>query len=126
AMIFLEEIAAANRNTKLQVFASDASEEAVALARQGTYPEAIQADVPAARLARFFTKEDDGYRVSRALRESVVCTTQDLLADPPFSRIDLISCRNMLIYLRPEAQEKVISLFHFALREDGILFLGAA
>ena len=126
AMIFLEEIAEAKRDTKLQVFASDASEEAVAFARQGTYPESIQADVPPARLARFFAKEDDGYRISRALREAVVCTTQDLLSDPPFSRIDFISCRNMLIYLRPEAQEKVISLFHFALRKDGILFLGAA
>ncbi len=76
------------------------------------------------RLARFFSKEGKGYRVVRDLRETVVFTVQDLLADPPFSRLDLISCRNLLIYLRPSAQEQILSLFHFALRAGGILFLG--
>ena len=79
-----------------------------------------------ARLARFFSKEDHGYRVSPELRAAVVFTVQDVLADPPFSRLDLVSCRNLLIYLRPEAQAKVISLFHFALREGGILLLGSS
>ena len=83
-------------------------------------------DVSPARLERFFVKEDHGYRVTRELREAVVFTTQDLLADAPFSRLDFVSCRNVLIYLRPEVQEKVLSLFHFALREDGILVLGAS
>ncbi len=126
AMLFLEEIAASKRNIKLQVFASDVDGEAVALAREGLYPASIAADVAPARLAQFFAKEDDGYRVSPVLREAVVFTVQDLLADPPFSRIDFVSCRNLLIYLRPEAQEKVLLLFHFALCDRGILFLGSA
>src|SRR5580692_9095160 len=126
AMLFLEEIAAAKRNIKLQVFASDVDEEAVALAREGRYSESIAADVSPARLARFFTQEDHSYRVMPELRGTVVFTTQDVLADPPFSRLDLISCRNLLIYLRPEAQEKVLLLFHFALREGGVLMLGGS
>ena len=126
AMLFLEEIAAAKRNIKLQVFASDIDEDAVALAREGRYPEAIAADVSPERLARFFTQEEHSYRVVPELREVVVFTVQDVLADPPFSRLDLISCRNLLIYLRPEAQEKVLLLFHFALREGGVLMLGSS
>src|SRR6478672_2124243 len=124
AMLFLEEIAAAKRNIKLQVFASDVEEDAVALARDGRYPESIAADVSPVRLAGFFTEEEHGYRVTPELRAVVVFTAQDVLADPPFSRLDLISCRNLLIYLRPEAQEKVLLLFHFALREGGVLMLG--
>ena len=126
AMLFREQIAAAKRNIKLQVFASDVDPDAVASAREGLYPETIEADVSPARLARFFSKEDHGYRVSPELRAAVVFTVQDVLADPPFSRLDLVSCRNLLIYLRPEAQAKVISLFHFALREGGILLLGSS
>ena len=125
-MLFLEEIAAAKRSIKLQIFASDVDDDAVALARNGLYPESIAADVSPQRLARFFTKEEHGYRVVPELRGAVVFTVQDVLADPPFSRLDLVSCRNLLIYLRPEAQEKVLLLFHFALREGGILFLGGS
>ncbi len=124
AMLFQEAITAAKRKIKLQVFASDVDPESVASARDGLYPEAIEADVSAARLARFFTKEGDCYRVLPELRAAVVFAVQDVLADPPFSRLDLVSCRNLLIYLRPEAQAKVISLFHFSLRERGILLLG--
>ena len=123
---FSRQIAAAKRNIKLQVFASDVDEDAVALAREGRYPESIAADVSPARLARFFTQEDHSYRVVPELRGTVVFTAQDVLADPPFSRLDLISCRNLLIYLRPEAQEKVLLLFHFALREGGVLMLGSS
>ena len=126
AMLFLEEIAAAKRNIKLQVFASDVDEDAVALAREGRYPQSIAADVSPARLARFFTEEEHGYRVVSELRGVVVFTVQDVLADPPFSRLDLISCRNLLIYLQPEAQEKVLLLFHFALGEGGVLMLGGS
>jgi two-component system CheB/CheR fusion protein len=126
AMLFREEIAAAKRNIRLQVFASDIDPDAVASARDGLYPETIEADVSAERLARFFAKEDHSYRVLPELRAAVVFTVQDVLADPPFSRLDLVSCRNLLIYLRPEAQAKVISLFHFALREGGILLLGSS
>jgi two-component system CheB/CheR fusion protein len=126
AMLFVEEIAATKPTIALQVFASDVDGDALAFARDGIYPESIAADVSPARLARFFAKEDRGYRIARDLRDLVVFTIQDVLADPPFSRLDLISCRNLLIYLRPEAQEKVLSLFDFALREGGILFLGGA
>ena len=101
AMLFREQIAAAKRNIKLQVFASDVDPDAVASAREGLYPETIEADVSPARLARFFSKEDHGYRVSPELRAAVVFTVQDVLADPPFSRLDLVSCRNLLIYLAP-------------------------
>ncbi len=126
AMLFVEEIAATKRPISLQVFASDVDGEAMAAAREGIYPASIDADVSAARLDRFFTKQDGSYRIVPELRGLVVFATQNLLADPPFSRLDLVSCRNLLIYLRPEAQEKVLLLFDFALREDGILFLGGA
>jgi two-component system, chemotaxis family, CheB/CheR fusion protein len=126
AMLFREQIAAAERDIKLQVFASDVDADAVASAREGLYPETIETDVSRARLARFFSKEDHGYRVLPELRAAVVFTVQNVLADPPFSRLDLVSCRNLLIYLRPEAQAKVISLFHFALHEGGILLLGTS
>ncbi len=123
-MLFREAITAAKRNVKLQVFASDVDPDAVAVARDGFYSQSIEADVSAARLARFFTREDRGYRILPELRATVVFTVQDVLADPPFSRLDLVSCRNLLIYLGPEAQAKTISAFHFALRDGGILLLG--
>jgi len=126
AMLFREQIAEAKRDMKLQVFASDLDPEAVATAREGLYPESIQGQVSGARLSRFFTKEDRGYRVLPDLRAMVVFTTQDVLADPPFSRMDMISCRNLLIYLSPEAQVKVVALFHFALRPGGLLLLGSS
>jgi two-component system, chemotaxis family, CheB/CheR fusion protein len=126
AMLFREAITAAKRNIKLQVFASDIDPDAVSSAREGLYPETIEADVSSARLARFFTKEDRNYRISSELRAAVVFTVQNVLADPPFSRLDLVSCRNLLIYLRPDAQARIVSLFHFALREGGILLLGSS
>jgi two-component system, chemotaxis family, CheB/CheR fusion protein len=126
AMLFREEITTSKRNIKLQVFASDVDPDAVAGAREGLYPEAIEADISPERLVRFFSKEGNCYRVLPELRAAVVFTVQDVLADPPFSRIDLVSCRNLLIYLRSEAQAKVVSLFHFSLRENGILLLGSS
>ncbi len=125
-MLFREGITAAKRNVKLQVFASDIDPDAVASARDGLYPATIEAEVSPARLARFFSKEGDKYRVSPELRSSVVFSVQDVLADPPFSRLDLVSCRNLLIYLQPEAQTRVVSLFHFALRGGGLLLLGGS
>jgi two-component system, chemotaxis family, CheB/CheR fusion protein len=105
-MLFLERIAATRRNVKLQVFASDIDPDCVAFARNGRYPESIEADVTPARLARFFTKEGHSYHVVRELREAVVFTGQSLLADAPFSRLDLISCRNVLIYRTRRRREK--------------------
>ena len=126
AMLLTDAIAAAKSGIKLQVFASDIDPDALASAREGFYPEAIEADVSPDRLARFFSKEDHGYRVRSDLRGAVVFSVQDVLADPPFSRLDLVSCRNLFIYLQPEAQNKVVSLFHFALRKGGLLLLGNA
>lgn len=126
AMLLQERITAVNRHVKLQIFASDVDPDAVVLAREALYPETIDADVSPERLARFFTKEAGGYRITPELRGLVVFTVQDVLADPPFSRLDFISCRNLLIYLQPEAQARVLSLFHFALLEGGFLLLGTA
>jgi two-component system CheB/CheR fusion protein len=125
-MLFLEEIAAQKRNVKLQVFASDVDPDAIASAREGSYPNAIEADVSPGRRARFFSKEDHGYRVVPDLRAAVVFTVQNVLTDPPFARIDLISCRNLMIYLGNAAQAKVVSLFHFALNDGGVLLLGGS
>jgi two-component system CheB/CheR fusion protein len=126
AMLFTEELSSAAQSSKLLIFASDLSPDVVACGRNGVFPEAIKTDVSVERLARFFTREDQGYRVRRELRDSIVFAVQDLLTDPPFSCLDFISCRNLLIYLRPEEQEKVLSLFHFALTKDGVLFLGTS
>jgi two-component system CheB/CheR fusion protein len=125
-MLFMEQMSLTNSHVKLQVFASDVDAQSVATARNGFYLAAIEHDVSAARLERFFVKEDHGYRVTAELRAAVVFTVQDVLADPPFSKLDMVSCRNLLIYLRPEAQTKIISVFNFALRESGILLLGSA
>ena len=130
AILFHEAMEAAPGRThdiKLQVFASDIDAGAVEVAREGLYPPSITADVSASRLERFFIKEDGhGYRVHPDLRASVVFTVQDLLTDPPFSRLDIVSCRNLMIYLGPEAQVQAINLFHFALKEGGALLLGTA
>ncbi|MDQ2764805.1 MAG: PAS domain-containing protein, partial [Pseudomonadota bacterium] len=126
-ILFLEAIAASKRPLKLQMFASDVDADAVTKAREGTYPATVKVDITPARLKRFFVEEETGgYRVNSELRGAIVFTVQDVLSDPPFSRLDMISCRNLLIYLTPRAQAKVISLFHFALRNSGMLLLGSA
>ena len=126
AMLLREQIDASNREIKLQIFASDVDPEAVASAREGLYPQSIETDVSSKRLAQFFNREDRSYRVTPALRACVVFTVQDVLSDPPFARLDFVSCRNLLIYLLPEAQAKIVSIFHFALREGGLLLVGNA
>ena len=124
-MAFFEALAT-KPEAKVQILASDADPEAIAAAREGLYPEAAVAQLSPARLARFFVREDGGYRVIASLRDAVVFTVHDLLKDPPFSRIDLVSCRNVMIYLGHEAQARAVSLFHFALRPGGVLLLGAS
>ena len=126
AMICCDAIIASKRAIRLQIFASDLDGDAVAIARDGHYGPGISSAVPHDRLARYFMPDPHGYRVSSGLRDHVVFTVQDVLSDPPFSRIDLVSCRNLLIYLNNEAQAKAIGLFHFALKDGGILLLGAA
>ena len=124
AMLVQEEIARSERPIRLQLFASDIDADAVATAREAAYSAASVQSVTPDRLSRFFLQEEDVWRVSAELRALVVFTVQDVLSDPPFSRLDMISCRNLLIYFQPEAQEKAILLFHFALREGGLLLLG--
>lgn len=125
AMLFLEQLSALQKRCPLKIFASDIDQAAVAFARAGIYPPAISADVGPARLERFFTHTGERfYQVNKPLRESVIFTMQDLVSDAPFSRMDLISCRNLLIYLEPEAQGKIVALFHFVLNEGGYLLLG--
>ena len=126
AMLLREAITSAKRDVKLQIFASDVDPVAVAIARDGLYAPELAATVSEARLARFFAREDRGFRALPELREAVVFSVQDVLADPPFSKLDLISCRNLMIYLKPDAQARVIKLFHFALRQNGLLLLGGA
>jgi two-component system CheB/CheR fusion protein len=126
AMLFREEMSKKGSLAKLQVFASDVDPVAINSARAGAYPHSIEAAVSPARLERFFIKDENTYRVTADLRAAVVFTVQDLLTDPPFSRIDLVSCRNLLSYLQPEAQTRIMSVFNFALRNGGILLLGNA
>jgi two-component system, chemotaxis family, CheB/CheR fusion protein len=124
AMLFLEELAAANRNIPLQVFASDIDSEALNFAREGIYPHSIANDIPETRLSRFFSKHESHYQVVKSLRDSVIFSVHNLLSDAPFSRLDLISCRNFLIYVEPVAQRRLIALFAFALTRNSYLFLG--
>lgn len=111
---------------KVQVFASDIDEQAVTVARDGFYTDTDAADIPPERLRRYFTKETEGYRVRREVRETVLFAHHNLIKDPPFSHLDLASCRNLLIYLNRAAQERVMQVLHFALNPGGYLFLGTS
>ena len=111
-----------------QVFASDIDPRAIASARAGLYPKSIADDVSPARLSRYFTFEpdNDAFRIHKRIREMVVFSEHDIIKDPPFSKIDLISCRNLMIYFCSELQRKIVALFHFALNPNGVLFLGSS
>lgn len=125
AMLLLEQLAQTRKACSLQIFATDLDEDALEAARSGVYLEGIAADVSPERLERFFTRMgESAYQVNKQLREVVTFAVQNLISDPPFSKIDLVSCRNVLIYLEPEIQKRVIPLLHFALNEGGYLFLG--
>lgn len=128
AMMLQEEFDLAGRKRDVQVFATDVSEQALEKAREGKYPGSIAADVAPEYMRRFFTCSDDGLSViiGKETRERVIFAKQDLLTDPPFSKLDLVICRNLLIYLEPVAQEKCLALFHYALKGGGYLFLGNA
>ncbi|MEZ4730570.1 MAG: CheR family methyltransferase [Caldilineaceae bacterium] len=130
AMLLLEAADQVVNPPTLQIFASDLDAEALAIAREGCYPAAIAADVGEQRLARFFTKDDSHYRVRSEVREIILFAQHNLLQDPPFSRLDLILCRNVLIYLQRDRQEQIVTSFAYALREGaagpGYLFLGHA
>jgi two-component system, chemotaxis family, CheB/CheR fusion protein len=126
AILLLEAAARTTKPPHLQVFATDLHEHSLDKAREGFYPGDIEAVISKERLARFFHKEDGGYRIRPNLREMVVFAPHNLLSDPPFSRLDLISCRNLMIYLRRAIQQEVIDLFHYVLKPDGVLVLGSS
>jgi two-component system CheB/CheR fusion protein len=126
AILFLEAIDRAKSGIRLSVFASDIDPVEIAKARDGVYPATIETEMTPERLARFFIKEGEGYRIGPEVRAHVVFSVQNLLVDPPFSRLDFVSCRNLLIYLKPAAQAKILSEFAFALREGGYLLLGSS
>lgn len=126
AMLLLEEAEHRDEWPKIQVFASDLDEIALTIAREGCYPSSIEDDVPAERLRRFFIRENNHYRVRKELRDCVLFAAHNLLRDPPFSRIDLVSCRNLLIYLDRELQEQAFAVMRYALRSGGFLLLGAS
>jgi two-component system, chemotaxis family, CheB/CheR fusion protein len=128
AILFREQMNAAGLRSKLQVFATDIDAGAIEVARAGKYPASIAEDVSAERLERFFSLEKDGssYRIRKSIRDLLVFSEQDLITDPPFSRMDLVSCRNVLIYMGAGLQKKLIPLFHYALNPHGLLFLGSS
>jgi two-component system CheB/CheR fusion protein len=121
----LKQIKSASHIT-IQIYATDLDKEAIDKARQGLFPETVTADVSPARLARFFVKQEGGYRVNKDIRAMVVFAPQNLIMDPPFTKLDILCCRNLLIYLTPELQKKIFPLFHYSLNPHGVLFLGSA
>ena len=127
AILLQERLEALKQNYRIQIFATDIDSRAIAVARAGIYPASIADDITPERLARFFTREPGGaYRVHKGIRDLLVFSEQDLIKDPPFSKLDLISCRNLLIYLGADLQKKLMSLFHYALSPGGMLFLGTS
>ncbi len=128
AMIFREAVEELNPKASfaLQIFATDLDRDAIDKARAGVFSENIAADVSPERLSRFFVKEDHGYRVRREIREMVIFAPQNIIMDPPFTKLDFLCCRNLLIYLTAEVQKKLMPLFHYSLNTDGVLLLGSA
>jgi len=133
AILLAERQEAMKQRFKVQVFATDIDSQAIAAARAGLYPASIAADIPPERLARFFSAESDSadaspsaYRIHKGIRDMLVFSEQDVIKDPPFSKLDLISCRNLLIYMGGDLQKKLLPLFHYALNPGGFLFLGTS
>ncbi len=126
AMAYAEYAASSGSGVLLQIFATDLNAKVVARARTGVYSKSEVQDVSAARMERFFTVVEGGYRISKAIRDRCVFSRHNVLADPPFSRVDLVACRNLLIYLEPVLQQKVMPLLHYALKPGGCLWLGSS
>lgn len=126
AIALLERLGDRAVDRKIQIFATDVDDEAVQFGRRGVYPAQIAMDVSPERLQRFFVPRQGGYQVCRRVRDMVVFASQNVTKDPPFSRLDLVSCRNLLIYLQPPLQKKVLRIFHYALLPDGYLLLGTS
>ncbi len=123
AILFREYMDDSKQEFKVQIYSTDIDEDSIAQARSGVYPTPITTDVSPERLRRFFVKEETGYRVKKEIREMIIFATQNVIKDPPFTKLDLVACRNLLIYLEPELQNRLIPAFHYALKPGGILFL---
>ncbi len=123
AMTFREYMDDSKQEFKVQIYSTDIDDDAIAVARSGAYPPNISIDVSPERLKRFFVKEEIGYRVKKEIREMIVFAIQNVIKDPPFTKLDLVSCRNLLIYLEPELQSRLIPTFHYSLKPGGFLFL---
>ena len=124
-MLVFEAFERAGKTVMAQVFATDIDTQSLKTARQGIYPKSIESRISSARLKQFFVLTAIGeYKVKKALRETIIFSTQSLITDTPFSHLDLISCRNFFIYLQPELQKKILNTFHFSLKSDGVLMLG--
>ena len=123
AMLLREHMDATRTEFKVQLYATDLDDDAIASARGGVYPPNIAQDLTPERLRRFFTRDETGLRVKKEIREMVVFAVQNVIKDPPFTRLDLLSCRNLMIYLEPELQARLIPAFHYALKPGGVLFL---
>jgi two-component system CheB/CheR fusion protein len=126
AILIREYLTQRKLHLTVQIFASDLDSRAIEAARTGLYPIGIAGDIAPERLQRFFTKEDSSYRVKKEIRDLVVFAAHNILTDAPFTKLDLLSCRNLLIYLEAKAQQKLLPLFHYALKPNGILFLGSS
>lgn len=126
AILIKEHMDKIGKNHDIKIFATDLDKESIEYGSMGFYTESIVADVSGERLKNFFIKKDKGYQIKESIRKMVIFATHNIIKDPPFSKIDLISCRNMLIYLKPVMQKKVLSLFHFSLNKKGYLFLGSS
>jgi two-component system CheB/CheR fusion protein len=126
AMLLQECMSSIKQHIHVQIFATDIDPVAIEIARRGIYPEGISADVNNERLSRFFTRQDGAFKIKKSIREMVVFAPQNITKDPPFTKLDMISCRNLLIYFTAELQNKILPIFHYSLKDDGILFLGSS
>ncbi|MDP1913749.1 CheR family methyltransferase [Brevundimonas sp.] len=126
AILFKEAQALADRPRRIQIFATDIDDQAIVIARAGLYPDTIAADVSPQRLERYFQRDGEHYRVSKDLREMCLFSIHDMVKDPPFSKLDLISCRNLMIYFAAPLQKRVVQMFHYGLKPDGVVLMGAS
>ena len=126
AMLLRELMDESRQHFKVQIYATDIDEGMIATARAGSYPLTIGQDVSPQRLQRFFVRDDTGYRVHKDVREMVIFAVHNVIKDPPFTRLDLLSCRNLLIYFEPPLQNRLMVSFHYALKPDGVLFLSVS
>jgi two-component system CheB/CheR fusion protein len=126
AILLREIMDETHKEFRVQIYATDLDDDVIVQARSASFPPNIAQDVTPERLRRFFVKDDAGYKVKKLIREMVIFAVQSVIKDPPFTKLDLLSCRNLMIYLEPEQQNRLIPVFHYALRPGGVLFLSSS